>query len=647
MTGSKGNGKKNIKANNDNVKASNIGEPELIPGQELIKLFTALSPNTKAQIIANKLKNIMFINSGTDGDEHIYILQPNATWKKYEYKTENLYPIITKLVEDSYDNMDNDSRKLLEDRFEKKSDYQRFITRCFSNEEIKKYEPQLKSLLKRTDVELDNYTWQVHYNNGYIDLTTKTFKKRTDANSYVTYCINRDYKPSKPEEREQIMKHIKKIYPDSDLDCILTLLAKCLIGKPQNDQDTLFLMGSGSSAKSFIMSLTKEALGGDNGYVVQLQSSSFEQNNPKRDKILNTFANTRHVLICWVNEFSDKKIATDDFKNFCDGLVQTTRLFKDGTYQIKLKCKLIATTNAMPNFQIDTGSVRRFLAYTHQSKFVDDDSKVDEKNRIFKKDPELLMKIKQAGLLDAWIDILSEKCKEVYNGKKIELTENFKDTTSTVVSTNDFFQDFIDSVLEITNDKNDRIGKKIMKNKFDERYPEKRHITVQQIISSLKERGIIYECKLRCPIEHDQGCFIGVKFKSEDIAGTTNNTKYNELMDKYEKAEEENNALKDEIEKLRSENSKLKQRVQTLESDPYSVIHAKYNKVILDFEQELNNLKVLKETEKMFNPIEYYFNKPSKNYHKNKDYFKKEKVQKEIEEDLDFINNATITLTFD
>gem|GEM_PF-6951928 len=186
-----------------------------------------------------------------------------------------------------------------------------------------------------------------------------------------------------------------------------------------------------------------------------------------------------------------------------------------------------------------------------------------------------------------------------------------------------------------------------MKNKFDERYPTKKLITMQQLISSLKERGIQYGYKHRCPIEHDQGCFIGVKFKSEDIVDTTNNTKYNDLMDKYEKAEEENNALKDEIEKLRSENSKLKQRVQTLESDPYSVIHAKYNKVILDFEQELNNLKVLKETEKMFNPIEYYFNKPSKNYHKNKDYFKKEKVQKEIEEDLDFINNATITLTFD
>ena len=208
------------------------------------------------------------------------------------------------------------------------------------------------------------------------------------------------------------------------------------------------------------------------------------------------------------------------------------------------------------------------------------------------------MKIKQAGLLDAWIDILSEKCKEVYNGKKIELTENFKDTTSTVVSTNDFFQDFIDSVLEITNNPDDRIGKKIMKNKFDERYPTKKLITMQQLISSLKERGIQYGYKHRCPIEHDQGCFIGVKFKSEDIVDTTNNTKYNELMDKYEKAEEENNALKDEIEKLRSENSKLKQRVQTLESDPYSVIHAKYNKVILDFEQELNNLKVLKETEK-------------------------------------------------
>jgi phage/plasmid-associated DNA primase len=387
--------------------------------------------------------------------------------------------------------------------------------------------------LKDDALEMDTYTWQLHFNNGYINLKNGEFKKRKKGVDFVTYHINRDYVPSTSSQRKELRHHINKIYKNKeDRACILSYLSRCLIGKPEHDQDTLFLMGHGSSGKSFILELTRLSLG---NYVELFQSDTFEANNSKRDKILNEFSSKKWVLIAWINEFSDKKISDSDFKNFCDGTVKVTKLYVDGTFSIKLRCKLIATTNIMPNLQINTGSSRRFLAFTHQSLFVDNKKEVNEDKMIYQKDKYLLEKIQEGdNLLNAWVDILIEKCIENYNNKAPDLTKNFKDTTSSVISTNDIIQDFIDAQLVITNEPTDRIGKNDMRTEFIKIYPEK-HLTVQQLISSLKEKKIQYEAKFRH--NNVQGCYIGVKHKN--------------IVDEKMDFVQENKELRKEIEALK------------------------------------------------------------------------------------------------
>jgi hypothetical protein len=300
------------------------------------------------------------------------------------------------------------------------------------------------------------------------------------------------------------------IYPDKqDLDCILEYLGSALSGISSKEQDTLFLLGLGSSGKSFILSLTEAAIG---CYFKELKSDTFTLNNPKADKILNTFQSNQQVRITWINELEDARIDTSLFKKFCDGQLTTTKLYRDDCFTIPHYSKAIITANTMPNFKIDTGVSRRFKGYTHQASFTHDDELIDTKNHIHKVDKDLLFKLIENDLMDAFFDILAEKCSSWLKGKQIKFTKNFDETRDTVLLSNDWIQDFIDSNLKITNSPNDRIGKNEMFEALKSQYPQK-HLTPMQLITALKDKKISYNAKLRC--EKLQGCFVGVVFQSD------------------------------------------------------------------------------------------------------------------------------------
>jgi len=125
-------------------------------------------------------------------------------------------------------------------------------------------------------------------------------------------------------------------------------LGSCLSGKSNIDQDTLFLLGKGSSGKSFTLELTKACI---EMYVKELKADTFTNSNAKADKILNTFNKSPYVLIAWINEMEDKKMDDSLFKAFCDGKAQTTVLYQDGSNSIELKSKAIITANTMSNIK--------------------------------------------------------------------------------------------------------------------------------------------------------------------------------------------------------------------------------------------------------------------------------------------------------
>jgi hypothetical protein len=251
----------------------------------------------------------------------------------------------------------------------------------FENSSVQTYYDQIITILEKKNVIFDDTPYQIHFNNGYYDLKNKKFKQRILHTHYISKFIRRDYVKSIEKERDELMAHLRKIYPNNeDMKCILTILGSALTGKSNVDQDTLFLLGKAAAGKSFIMELSQKTF---ECYFKELKNDTFSHNNSKIDKILNSFANNPQIRITWINEIKDVKIDETLFKKFCEGKLQTTKLFEDESHDIIHYSKAFITANTMIGIKVDTGVARRFKGYTHTSKFVDDEEeKVDESNQI-------------------------------------------------------------------------------------------------------------------------------------------------------------------------------------------------------------------------------------------------------------------------
>jgi hypothetical protein len=233
---------------------------------------------------------------------------------------------------------------------------------------------------------------------------------------------------------------------------------------------------------------------------------------------LNSFANNPQIRITWINEIKDVKIDETLFKKFCEGKLQTTKLFEDESHDIIHYSKAFITANTMIGIKVDTGVARRFKGYTHTSKFVDDEEeKVDESNHKYLIDKYLLENIvKSNNLLNAWVDILAEYSYKWIGGTKPKFNKNFTDTKDSVLNSNDILQDFIDGHLIISPKSDDRISKSDMEVQFKKIYPDK-HLSMVQLITSLKDKGLNYNPSMR--VHGVRGCFTHIKLKVKKLVG--------------------------------------------------------------------------------------------------------------------------------
>ena len=525
----------------------NFKEGDLLNSNDFDLICFSPSPVRKAEIIANVLKKYIFIKNGS-----IFILQDNFTYFETKEKDEDegcLWENTSRLLENSFNNFNNDIANMLRDRLHA---CKQSLTSVYSKNSIIKFSNPLKTKLKK-DIELDSYTGQIHFLNGYIDIKTDTFLKR-DGTQYITKCINREYKKSTKKQRELIIKKcIQQIYPDEDdRECMIGIIGSALTGQSTKEQDMLFNIGEGSAGKSVLMEITKESL---EIYFIELKSDVFSTTSSEKNKLLNTYQEDKQILISWINELSAERIDISLFKSFVEGKCTTTKLYKEKVFGFHHKSKIIATSNEMPNIKIDSGTKRRIRAFTHKSKFVDDIKDVNEEKNIYLKNKDLVKEIKSQKLLDAWIDILVEKAHKYINGEKLKYSKNFEETKDLVIDSNDYIKDFIDSKLIIIK-KDDleyslsRIGKREMHMLFSEMYPNK-HLKELDIIVSLKLKKIEYNKDIRCPKDHVRGCFMGVKVNN-------NNNKMINRKKSYEELETENLILKEKLENLQKELNQFK-----------------------------------------------------------------------------------------
>ena len=122
----------------------------------------------------------------------------------------------------------------------------------------------------------------------------------------------------------------------------------------------------------------------------------------------------------------DDRMDGSRFKSFCEGKMNTTRLYTENSHKGSHNSKLITTSNTIPNFIVDSGMIRRIDAYEQKAKFVDDATKVNESMGIFLKDIKLKKKI-QSSIEHkcAWVDILAKHAQKYLVSYTIEKTVNF------------------------------------------------------------------------------------------------------------------------------------------------------------------------------------------------------------------------------
>lgn len=506
-------------------------------------------PNTKASIISKKLANYCFINNA-----RFYCVEDNLTYKYYPLTTckTKLMTLITLYLQKSFEHLSAEDQESF-----KRSNQGKQFANLFQNREVESYYSQLITQLEK-NVTFDSNLNEIHFENGYYDIKNETFKVRELHTHYVTHYVHRDYVQSTQAEQNEIMHHIRKIYPSKeDLEIILLILGSALSGKSNIDQETLFLLGPGSAGKSLILENTLNSLG---CYAKELNNEVFCSKNGKVDKILNTFANSPYIRITWVNEIKDTKLDAALFKKFCEGRLQTTKLYEEESHDIVHNSKCIVTSNTMIAIKVDTGVERRWRGYTHSSEFTDDRNKVDESKHIYLKDKDLLSKLSKGNLPNAWFDILIGYCCKWLKGIKPKFNKNFIETKSAVMGSNDTIQDFIDGHFILTETSTDRISKAEMESLFKKQNPDK-HLSIVQLITSLRDKGLNYNASMR--VDGVRGCFTHLKQTMKRIL-SSGSVKKSDLTSYTMQLENQLQAQKDEIELLKTQLNSMTEHSRNL-----------------------------------------------------------------------------------
>jgi len=410
---------------------------------------------------------------------------------------------------------------------------------------------------------LDITPYHINFDNGYYNVKTHEFCPRTIDYEYkITKYITRNYVKSSQNNRDYYMSVIIKIYPEiKDRNLILTKIASALSWQSIKSQDSLFLIGCGSSGKSTMLTHLEIAL---NSCYFQEMKSDMLSNEKTSDKILNSYS-SNPILLTWINEMDTKIIDSSIYKNLVDGVINTTKLYQENSHKQKIYSLVVATSNSIPNFNIDSGISRRIIGYEHTTKFVKDinDPAINNKT-IFYGDSNLTEKIENSQeLQNAIFDIYADYCYNwIKNGQKIDFSKsiNFKNTTSIITGSSDDIQDFIDKNIEVTNDCKDRISKTELLESFKSVYPKK-FMSIKILISGLKDRGIQYNPTYR--YQGLKGCFTGIKFSSCEISDNDNDDiefgiEKNDQLDKIKYYEEQLQILyKLQIEKTCIKSNKI------------------------------------------------------------------------------------------
>ena len=349
-----------------------------------------------------------------------------------------------------------------------------------------------KKYLFNNDPEYYN---QLHFKNGYLDLSTRIYHKRT-IEHLITEFLPYDYAEYYDKEKfNDISSFFKKIQPNKEQRRFTTrMLLYCLKG---GNKEKVMLMNIGYSAangKSTTLKIQEKVFP---IYTTSLDQNTFSENCNKRHKYLSDLVK-KPIRLAYIEELSKEKLDVDFLKKFVDAdTLDLEQLYTTEINQTKIQATLITTSNRDPNSEMDEGLSRRIVIQYYNSQFVRPELVNVEKNK-FPIDLHYIDKFDDDEYKIAYLHY-------ILNAGSLEIPHENRSITRELLEENDEFKCAFDRLFIITGNNKDKVYKHDV---VDMLYGTK-YNTITKVNRELKRFNV--KLNQSKSVDNKRGCFEGIQ----------------------------------------------------------------------------------------------------------------------------------------
>ena len=366
-----------------------------------------------------------------------------------------------------------------------------------------------ETFLPKLDLRID----QINFMNGIVNLKTGKYRKR-NATDYVSKYLSYDY--SKTID-QQVYGHVKQMVTNICNDdpqvyeMMLSFFGYCLTGETKTQYFNYIVGYSAQNGKSTILETMFQTA--FDIYTYKMDNSVFAENYTMRHK---QYINLRHpIRLAYVAELDDNKLDVGQLKDFTENKLNVPKMY-DNAEVLKTQCKLVIVANHHPKCgKIDDGLKRRGLFVELKNKFIPQqqyDELEDKKgNYVINRNIRDLMNTDEYKL--AFFQLLLPHAIEYWKTNDVKHAHIFHKGWKAMVDTADKFQNFIDSMCEITKDDTDRIHKNEFLSAF-RTFAEQPNNSWNTLLNDVHRCKLEYKPQLRKPGYNEKGVLVCIKFKN-------------------------------------------------------------------------------------------------------------------------------------
>ena len=428
--------------------------------------------------------------------ENWFMLQKNNLWKSQRepsfFIVEEMHKYLDcgrNRLNEALNSAQGDEKDKLTDRLKH---WMGFYTLVSSNSYISGLTRFLRTQLvdDKFPERLDCLTGKLAFQNGIMDLETKTFREGIRWDDYLTETIPHDYIPV--ENTDFVREKLKLIVNNNEeqLEYHLSVFGFSFIGMPELIKSVIFHIdktdgGRGDNGKSFFFDILHHLMP---NYVYRSKSSFLDKNNKTIHKQISHIKGKRLVFL----EEMPKNQAMNHslFKEIGDGNSIENEIMYGTCETIKVQCLLHALSNYIPDLSADEEACyNRYRQISYNSHFDRSGARTEENidKLEFIADESLKDSIKT--------EYASDYAHKFFvRGKKLPaIPAQFSKDTKETKAANDKFGVWFDENLEVAED-----GKVPEKKILYELISLKQiHLTYKDLRKRMKDKGFVYNADLR------------------------------------------------------------------------------------------------------------------------------------------------------